>query len=151
MLPFAGKNVYLLTLYIFASWIDSLAWINKARYPLLMILRYRKSMITTFLTVPYSYKNTQCGRFGYSPKPRIGGGGTHYYSNNYYRKIRFLLSSVLHLTKLVPEAFKCFSTRGTTLPLVPTMPDAVFNLKIQFLKCWKKLNFKFFKKNYFFE
>ena len=77
MLLFACKIVYLITLYIFASCIDFLALTNKASYPLLMILRYRKSMITTFQTVPYSYKNSKRGRFGaVSQTTHQGWGGT---------------------------------------------------------------------------
>ena len=114
-----------------------------------MILRYRKSMITTFETVPYSYKNTQCGRFRALPQTTHGGGG----ERTTIRKYTIVNLDLYYLRSRTPgklrsRGFQVLLDTGNNFTSGADHARRCLQSQNSILKMLKKFNFKFIDKIY---
>ena len=116
-----------------------------------MILRYRKSMITTFQTVPYSYKNTQRGRFGAQLKTPHGGGGGKRTTIRTFTIVNLDRSYLHSLTsyKIGPKGLQVLLDTGNNFTSGADNARLCLQPQTSILNMLKKFNFKFFEKIYF--
>ena len=117
-----------------------------------MILRYRKSMITTFQTVPYSYKNTQSGRFKALSQTTHGGagGGALLFEHllQYNLDLYYLYSRTSD--KLGPRNFQVLLDTENNFTSGADHARCCLQPQNLIFSMLNKFNFKFFEQIYFF-